>query len=213
MKTIETTARTTEEAIEIALKELDADRGEVEIDVVSRGKTGILGIGGEPACVRVTRLEGSSDEVRVTTEVLRTLISRLGVSVVVNLKQAHGEDLGGPVYDIEGEDSGLLIGRRGDTLKALQFLVRIIVSRLLGTRVNIMLDIEGYQERRFRSLRNLAWSVAQRVVTSGRAITLEPMPANERRIAHLTLADHPQVITQSVGADQDRRVVVQLKDQ
>ena len=195
MQTIETTAKTPEEAIEIALKELDVDRAEVEIDVVSRGKSGILGIGGEPARVRVTVLEMPSDVVTVTTDVLGSLISRLGVDAVVNLKQLEREDLGGPVFDIEGEDSGLLIGRRGETLSALQFLVKFIVSQRLERRVNLMIDVEGYQERRYQSLANLAQRVAQRVVSSGRTIALEPMPANERRIVHLTLSNHPDVTT------------------
>ena len=208
---IETTAKTAEEAIEIALLELDAGRDEVEIDVVSRGKSGILGIGGEPARVRVTLLDQPADVVRVATETLRNLISGMGVSAVVNLKEAEREDLGGPVFEIEGDDSGLLIGRRGETLRALQFVVKVIVGRRLESNVNLMVDVEGYQERRYKALANLAQSVAQRVVSSGRSITLEPMPANERRIIHITLAEHPEVETESTGVGDGRQVVVQYK--
>ena len=211
MQTIETTAKTPEEAIEIALKELDVERAEVEIDVVSRGKSGILGIGSELARVRVTVLEKPSDVVTTTNEVLGKLISLLGVDAVVNLKQTEREDLGGPVFDIEGEDSGLLIGRRGETLSALQFLVKFIVSQRLERRVNLMIDVEGYQDRRYESLANLANRVAQRVVSSGRSIPLEPMPANERRIVHLTLSDRSDVTTESVGTGSARKVMVMLK--
>lgn len=211
MQTIETTAKTPEEAIEIALKELNVERAEVEIDVVSRGKSGILGIRSEPARVRVTVLEKPSDVVTTTNEVLGDLISRLGVDAVVNLKQVEREDLGGPVFDIEGEDSGLLIGRRGETLSALQFLVKFIVSQRLEQRVNLMIDVEGYQDRRYQSLANLAERVAQRVVSSGRSIPLEPMPANERRIVHLTLSDRSDVTTESVGTGSSRKVMVMLK--
>ncbi len=210
-QTIEITAKTAEEAIEIALKELDVDRAEVEIDVVSRGKSGILGIGSELARVRVTVLEKPSDVVTTTNEVLGKLISLLGVDAVVNLKQTEREDLGGPVFDIEGEDSGLLIGRRGETLSALQFLVKFIVSQRLEQRVNLMIDVEGYQDRRYESLANLAERVAQRVVSSGRSIPLEPMPANERRIVHLTLSDRSNVTTESVGTGSARKVMVMLK--
>ena len=94
---IETTAKTKEDAIEIALKELDADRSEVEIDIVSEGKAGILGLGSEPAKVRVTLLEAPNDLVKVTSEVLDSLLSRLEVSVVVNLVQADNSEVGGPV--------------------------------------------------------------------------------------------------------------------
>ena len=211
MKTIEITAKTTDEAIEIALKELDAERGEVEIDVVSRGKSGILGIGSEPARVRVTLLEQTPDVVRVTTEILDNILSKLGVSAVASLVQAESEDLGGPIFEIEGEDSGLLIGRRGETLRALQFMVRFIAGRQLGERVNLMIDVEGYQQRRYDSLANLAQRVAQRVADSRRPITLEPMPPNERRIIHMTLSDHNSVTTESVGMGNDRQVVVRIR--
>ncbi len=209
MKTIETTARTSEEAIELALKELDADRGQVEIDVVSRGKSGILGIGSEPAKVRVTLLDEANDVVTVTTEILQSLISKMGVDAVVRLKQAHNEELDGPVFDIEGDDSGLLIGRRGETLRALQFLVRFIASRKLDQRTNLLVDVEGYQERRYQSLANLAQRVAQRVESSRQAITLEPMPPNERRAVHMALSEHPNVTTESIGDGDSRQVVVQ----
>ena len=211
MTTIEITAKTPEEAIEIALKELDAERGEVEIDVVSRGKSGILGIGSEPARVRVTLLEQTPDIVRVATEILDNILSRLGVSAVSNLVQAESEDLGGPIFEVEGDDSGLLIGRRGETLRALQFMVKFIAGRRLGERVNLMIDVEGYQKRRYDSLANLAQRVAQRVATSRRSITLEPMPPNERRIIHMTLSEHASVTTESTGVGNERQVVVRIR--
>lgn len=212
MTTVERTAKTPDEAIELALKELDADRGEVEIDVVSRGKSGILGIGGEPAKVRVTLIEQPSDVVRIATEVLENLIEKMGVDATVNLKQAYNEEVDGPIIDIDGDDSGLLIGRRGETLRALQFLVSFISAKKLGDRVNLFIDVSGYQERRYETLRNMARQVAGRVTDSDRAITLEPMPPNERRIVHLTLADNPNVTTSSIGRGDDRQVVVEPQD-
>lgn len=209
MPTIEITAKTPEEAIEIALKELDAERDEVEIDVVSHGKAGILGIGSEPAKVKVTLVEQPADVVKETQQVLNSLISAMGVDVIVNLKQAHNEDLGGPVFEIEGEDSGLLIGRRGETLRSLQFLVKFIVSKRLQFRAALSIDVEGYQARRYNSLSNLARRVAQRVLSSGKSITLEPMPANERRIVHVTLAEHSGVTTESIGIGEERQVMIQ----
>ena len=210
---IETKAKTKEEAIEIALKELDVDRGEVEIDVVSVGKSGILGIGSEPARVRVTLLDKPTDLVKATSEVLDSLVSKLGVSVVVSLKQAERPDLGGPVFEIEGDDSGLLIGRRGETLRSLQFLVKVIVGRRLQTRANLMLDVEGYQQRRYETLTTLALKVAQRVATTGRSIPLEPMPPDERRIVHVALAEHAQVTSESTGEGDSRQVVIRPKEE
>ena len=213
MRQIETQAKTADEAIEIALKELGVERGEVEIDVVSRGKTGILGIRSEPARVRVTVLEQAPDVVTATAEVLQSLIAMMGVDVGSRLTQVHDEDLGGPVFEIEGDDSGLLIGRRGETLRALQFLVRFIVSRQLGDRVSLMVDVEGYQERRYASLANMAQRVARRVAGTGQSISLEPMPPNERRAVHVALADHPAVTTESTGMGDSRQVVVHAREE
>ncbi|MDP6070289.1 MAG: RNA-binding cell elongation regulator Jag/EloR [SAR202 cluster bacterium] len=211
MTEITITAKTVDEAIELALKELDAERAKVEIDVVSRGKAGILGIGSEPAKVRVALLDAPSDVATTTTEVLDEIISLLGVDVVTSLTQADKENLGGPAFDIEGDDAGLLIGRRGETLKSLQFLVKYMVSQKLGVNANLQVDVEGYQERRNEALGNMARRVAQRVMDSGNPISLEPMPANERRIVHLTLADHARVTTESAGSGMSRQVVVHLK--
>ena len=209
MREIEISARTVEEAVEIALKELDADRGDVEVDVVSRGKSGILGIGSEPAVVRVSAIESAPDSVTVASDVIQTLIDHLDADVVLTLKQVHNDDLDGPIFEIEGDDAGLLIGRKGETLKTLQFLVRYVVSHKLDERVNLMIDVEGYQQRRHQSLENMARRVARRVSDTGRSITLEPMPANERRIVHLALSDHPRVTTESTGYGDSRQVTVQ----
>ena len=212
MRMIETTAKTPEEAIEIALKELDVERPDVEIDVVSKGKTGILGIGGEPAKVRVTVLEKPPDAVVATTDILQSLISLMDVSATITLVDAEREDVGGPVFDVDGDDSGLLIGSKGETLRALQFLVSFIASRRLGDRVNLFVDVSGYQERRYETLRSLAERNARRVASSGREIILEPMPPNERRIVHMALADDPDVNTVSDGMGDGRRVVIEPID-
>ena len=161
--------------------------------------------------MRVTLIEKPTDLVRVTSDILENLISKMGVSALVSLKNAEREDVGGPVFDIDGDDSGLLIGRQGETLRAIQFLVSFIAGRKLGERANVLVDVAGYQERRRQALTNLAQRVAQRVVATGRPITLEPMPPNERRIIHLALADSPSVATVSTGDGDARQVVVQLE--
>ena len=214
MESIEMTGKTVDEALEIALRELDADRGEVEIDVISRGKSGMFGIGSEPAKIKVTKLLiesndiDSPDIVTVSREVINNLISNMGVNVICNLRQSDSEDIGGPVFEIEGDDSGLLIGRKGETLRSLQFLVRYLVSKKTGQRANLSLDVEGYDERRRQSLSNLANRVSQRVVKTGRSIELEPMNARERRVVHMALSDRDDVFTESSGSGEDRRVVI-----
>ena len=110
--------------------------------------------------MKVTVLDTPNDQVTVSTDIINSLISKMGVSVSVSLKQAENESVGGPVYDIDGDDSGLLIGRRGETLRALQFLVGFMASRKLENRANLLLDVAGYQSRRYESLSNLATKVA-----------------------------------------------------
>ena len=253
MRTIETTGKTPEEAIEAAIDQLGVDRDEVEIDVVSEGRGGLLGIGSEPAVVRVTvaepagepdadndaeeepqpdalagftpfadddddidgyeDLEEEGDEetsevVRVGYDVLSTLLDKMGVSADVYLREPYTGDEEGPVFEIEGDDSGLLIGTRGETLRALQFIVSFLVSRRMGERTNLMVDVEGYQQRRYDSVANLARRVAQRVAQRGRSIPLEPMPPNERRQVHMALADRDDVVTESDGYGDRRKVVI-----
>ena len=162
--------------------------------------------------MRVTLIEQPSDLARVAAEVLEDLIERMDVAASVHLKQAYNEEVDGPMIEVDGEDSGLLIGRRGETLRALQFIVSYICAKRMGERVNLFVDVAGYQERRYNSIRNLARRVAQRVADGGRPITLEPMPPNERRIVHLTLANDPNVTTASVGYGDDRQVVVEPQE-
>ena len=133
------------------------------------------------------------------------------VDAMVTMKQAHNEDLGGPIFEIEGDDAGLLIGRKGDTLKTFQFLVRYIVSQRIDDRAYLMIDVEGYQQRRQQSLENMARRVARRVADTGRPITLEPMSPAERRIVHIALSDHPRVTTESAGYGDSRQVVVMMR--
>ncbi len=256
MQTIETTGKTPEEAIEAALNRLGADRDEVQIVVVSAGRSGVLGIGSEPAIVRVTLLEDAEPEddlederqpaslpvydddddyfdeeldeyddaeeeeeeeeetsevVKVAYEILSTLLINMEVSADVYLKEPDGEDNDGPVFEIEGEDSGLLIGTRGETLHALQFIVGSMVNRKMGERTNLLIDVEGYQQRRYDSVVNLARRVAQTVASRRRSIALEPMRPNERRQVHMALADNSRVYTESEGVADNRRVVIHPK--
>jgi len=208
MEMREVTAKSVEEAIELALKELGAKREEVEVEVLSRGKAGFLGIGAEPARVRVRRLTTTESPASLAMEVMKKLLSAAGVTATATLRSAQDPETGGPIIDIGGDDSGLLIGRRGETLRALQFLVNLLVNKQLEKPVRVGVDVEQYRERRYKALRELALRVAERAASSGRTITLEPMPSAERRIVHLALADHPQVTTQSIGFGNSRKVAI-----
>jgi len=208
MRRIETSGKTVEEAIEIGLNELDVNRAEVEIEVVSKGKTGILGIRSESAKVILTVVEKPTDLVKVATDTLQKLVARMDVSVFVNLINVHNEEIGGPAFEIDGEDAGLLIGRKGQTMRSLQFITAMIASNQLEEQVRIDLDVAGYKSRRYDSLANLAYKVAGQVVDTGSSITLEPMPANERRIIHVTLADDERVSSVSSGRGDSRKVTI-----
>ena len=201
-------ARTVEEAIELALKELDVDRDEAEVEILSRGKAGFLGIGAEPARVRVTKIAGGRNPATLAVETVNRILAAAGVDVVSTLRAANDPSAGGPIIDLSGDDSGLLIGHRGQTLQALQFLVSLIVRTKYGDEIRVVLDVERYRERREASLRDMANKVAARVVQSGRGITLEPMSAADRRIIHTSLTDHPSVTTESIGVGENRKVMV-----
>ena len=216
MEAVIRTAQTVEEAEELALKELGVDRNEVEVEVLSRGKAGFLGIGAEQARVRVTRISettGGGSAASLAIETVNKTLAAVGVNVVSTLRSAHDPEVGGPIIDLNGDDSGLLIGRRGQTLQALQYLVNLIVRKELGEEVRVALDVEGYRQRREASLRDMATKVASRVVQTGRSITLEPMSAADRRIIHVSLTDDPGVSTESAGFGDDRKVTIMPSQQ
>ena len=211
MNTVIRSARSVEEAEELALKELGVDRNEVEVEVLSRGKTGFLGIGAEQARVRVTKISENSaggNSASLAIDVINKTLSAAGVNVVSTVRSAYDPDVRGPIIDINGDDSGLLIGRRGQTLQALQFLVNLIVRNQNGEDVRIAIDIEGYRQRRESSLKDMANKVASRAIQTGRSIVLEPMSAADRRIVHMALSDNSGVSTESVGFGDDRKVTI-----
>jgi spoIIIJ-associated protein len=230
MKELEMSAKTVEEAIKLALEELGTGREEVEVDILSEGSHGIAGIGAEKAKVRVrllkpmpsetnpepTVLEDSKkrDVANSTQNVLKAILEKMGVTASVVLKTEaiiqEAEKTAAPiVFDVESEDMGILIGRRGQTLACLQFITRLIVAQeMKAPTPSIVIDVGGYKQRRHQILEALARRLAEQVATSGSPFTLEPMPAYERRIIHLTLTDHPDVITESTGFGETRKVII-----
>lgn len=203
---VEISGRSVDEAIEVALRELDAEHGEVTIEVLNQGRTGIFGIGSEQARVRITRLSESNPLAVEAIGVVSRLLVKMDVAANARL-QSPGDDEIGPTVDIQGDDSGLLIGKRGETLQALQLLVNLMLAKNERHPL-VVLDVEGYKERRARALGTLASRVADRVTASGTSVTLEPMPASERRIVHMALSEHRGVFTESVGNGSMRRVTV-----
>jgi spoIIIJ-associated protein len=151
-------------------------------------------------------------DVAVAVEVLENLLQMVGLDADVTPRdpETAGDGIGmiQAVLDVDGEDLGLLIGRRGQTLASLQYLLNLICAKKIGKRVAFGVDVDGYRRRREESLVTLARRTASRVRASGRSVTLEPMPPNERRIIHLALADDPDVVTVSIGEGEGRKVAV-----
>ncbi len=152
-----------------------------------------------------------SDITELARGILEALLEMMGVTATVvspARPAGEGEDTAPIVFDIKGDDLGILIGRRGQTLSCLQYIVRLIVGHQTEAWVPIIIDVEGYKQRRYEALQALAWRIAEQVKTGREPFTLEPMSAYERRIIHLALAEHPDVTTQSVGEGEARQVVI-----
>lgn len=207
MEGIEITAATVEQAIEKAEAQLGLSRDQFEVEVVREGKSGISAKG-EEALVKVTPSTPTEKyAVKVVTEILDTLLGLLGVTGKVEVLS----DEIPLALDITGDDLGILIGRRGQTLACLEYITKLIVVGRLKTWLPLSVDVAGYKERRRDSLQRLALYLAEQVKSRRHSITMEPMPADERRIVHLTLADNPDVTTHSTGEGEDRKVVILLR--
>ncbi|MEE8045446.1 MAG: RNA-binding cell elongation regulator Jag/EloR [Dehalococcoidia bacterium] len=150
--------------------------------------------------------EKDEEAEQLVSELLDYFLGAMGVVAETYVRE--DDDEGSMTFEIEGQDAGLLIGRRGETLQALQFLVRMVTNRQLGRKAYVVIDIEDYRERRVQMLRRLARRMAGRVGSSGREDSLEPMSPAERRIVHMALAGHPEVRTESEGEGNQRRVVI-----
>lgn len=205
MSSLETVGRTVEEAVSLALDKLQISRDEAEIEVLEEPGKKLLGLlGGRQARVRVTRRRSPAAEVG---NFLEEVAGAMGLKVTVTSRD-EGSYL---AVEIEGDELGVLIGRRGETLNALQYLANIVATRKGGEHPSIVLDAGGYRKRREESLTRLAHKVSERVRRTGARVALEPMSPHERRIIHMVLQGQPDVYTFSEGEEPYRRVVVCLK--
>jgi len=205
MEQIEITAPTVEQAIRKAEAELGLSREQLQVEVVREGKSGILGMGSREALIKVTPMVApQKDIIREVTQVVQTLLDLLGVSAKLEVVSSEL-----PIsLNIVGDDLGILIGRGGRALASLEYVAKLVVMGRLKTWVPLAIDVGGYRKRRRDSLQKLALYLADQVKSRGRAITMEPMPADERRIIHLALANNPDVTTQSIGEGENRKIVI-----
>jgi len=202
---IEKTGKTVQEAVSVALAELDVDEDKVEIEVLDEGSKGIFGIlGSKSAKVRVTLKETYSD---AAVKFLNDVFEKMDVNVKIDAV----EDDESVMLNIAGEDSGIIIGRRGETLDSLQYLTNLVVNKGKEKHKKVSIDIENYRQKREETLIKLANKLAERVMKYRKNITLEPMSPYERKIIHSTLQDNKHVETFSIGDEPNRKVVIALK--
>lgn len=208
---LEVIAPDVEEAIARGLFELGLEEEDVDIEVLDDGDARE----GRQARVRITvrppEQQPEDETAAAARQILQELLSKMKVRGRVSARwgeTASPNEEAPLILDVQGDDLGLLIGHRGETLASLQYLVRLMVGKKLNKMVNLVVDVEGFKRRREEQLRRLANRLADQAANQGRTISLEPMPPNERRIIHLTLRDHPDVTTQSVGEGRARKVTV-----
>jgi spoIIIJ-associated protein len=219
MKSVETEAKTAEEAIQKACDELGVSREELAVEVLSSGSSGFLGLGAKNAKVRATvkekpaprpaaahaPAETSDKQVAETAKkVLQDLLRLLEIEAAVDLK----EDSERILLNIGGDGSGLLIGRKGQTLDAIEYLINKIVHKDAEDKKRIVVDTENYRFRREDSLVKLAQRLAEKAKRLGRPVTISPMSAHDRRIVHLALQEDKSLRTWSTGTGLYRKVII-----
>lgn len=205
MDEIRKTAKTVEEATAAALAELGVSREEADITVIDEGSKGFLGMfGGKDAVVLVKR---NFQPEREAESFLREIFLTMGliVKIKAELKDKH------LFVELTGDDMGILIGKRGQTLDALQYLVNLVVNKKSPYYISVMLDTENYRQRRRETLESLAFNLAKKVKHTRRNVVLEPMNPYERRIIHSALQNDRYVTTYSEGEEPHRNVVIALK--
>ena len=192
-----------DEAINEGLKELGLSRDEAEIEIIDEGSKGFLGIGGKEACIRIY---GKMSIENRAVKFLSSMVSRICDDVEYDVTK---DNEGRVVITMSGPNMGILIGRHGDTLDALQYLTSLYINKISDEYVKIVLDTENYRAKRKETLVKLARRLGSQVVKSGESITLEPMSPGERRIIHSTLQNNKLIQTVSIGEEPNRRVVIE----
>lgn len=230
MEWLEFKGKTVEEALTNAVTHFGTVSDNIEYDVVERGSEGFLGFGRKPAMIRARVQEKEQEEVVTScekteeivieesvkidlkeqvTEFSEQLFKQMGVNAIIHL--TYDENHHTMYMDLSGEELGMLIGKHGQTLDAIQYLISLYVNRISNTYIRFHLDVENYRERRKATLENLAKSIAYKVKTTNRSVTLEPMNPYERRIIHSALQHDADICTKSEGEEPYRKVVVMLK--
>ncbi|MFD1707836.1 RNA-binding cell elongation regulator Jag/EloR [Siminovitchia sediminis] len=206
MRQVTATGSTVEEAVQSALAQLEKTEDQVDIKVVDEGKRGLFGLfGSRPVVVEVS---AKPDAIESSKQFLQEIIRNMGIEAQIDIVD-HGER--NVMFNISGEKLGLLIGKRGQTLNALQYLTQLVANRYSSHYIRVILNPENYRERREETLTRLAERMAAKAKQLGKPVSLEPMPNYERKIIHTALANNERVETVSKGEEPKRFVVIQPK--
>lgn len=205
MKTVEKAGRNVDEAVDLALKELAASIDDVEVEILEESSKGILGLlMVKQARVKVTLKENSLQRAAI---LLKNIFQTMDLDVTTDISENEKVVF----INLEGPDLGILIGRRGETLDALQYIVNLSVNKNQETRKKIIVDIEGYRSRREKTLEKLALKLADKAKQRGRNVVLEPMSSQERRIIHTALQGRDDIFTFSEGEEPYRKIIISPK--
>jgi spoIIIJ-associated protein len=203
MNYVEKTGKTVDEAITEALIELRTTSDQVEIEIIDKGASGLLGIfSSKIAKVKVTKKMNIND---IAVNFLEDVFSKMKMDVNIDIKLDKNNNMN---IELSGDNMGVLIGKRGQTLDSLQYLISLVVNKNSDQYVRIKLDTENYRDRRRETLENLASNIAYKVRKTGKKFTLEPLNPYERRIIHSTLQNNKYVKTHSEGEEPYRKVII-----
>ena len=206
MDFVEFSAKTVDDAITEACQKLTVTSDKLEYEVVEEGSSGFLGIGAKPAVIKARIKNSVADKAK---EFLKEVFDAMNIVVVIDVK--YDEENRNIDIELSGDEMGVLIGKRGQTLDSLQYLVSLVVNKDEDEYIRVKVDTEDYRKRRKETLENLAKNIAYKVKRSKRSVSLEPMNPYERRIIHSALQNDKYVTTHSEGEEPFRRVVVTLK--
>jgi spoIIIJ-associated protein len=205
MREIQLSAKTEEKAIEEAINKLNVRTAEeLDIEILEKASKGFLGFGSKDAVIKATV---KFNPEKAAKEFLREMFVAMGIIVNIdtNLKDKH------LFINLSGDDMGVLIGKRGQTLDAIQYLTSLVVNKDKEKYTRVVVDAENYRSKREKTLEALAQRLATKVVKTRKSVKLEPMNPYERKVIHATLQNHPKVVTRSEGQDPYRRVMIELK--
>lgn len=205
---IEKTGKTVQEAISAALSELKLSEEDVDIEVIEEGAKGIFGIiGSKVARIKASVKEEESNRCDIASDFIFTILNNMEIDAEICVN----EDDENIVVDVNGDDIGIIIGRRGETMDALQYLTSLVVNKGYEDYKRVILNVENYRQKREETLVKLANRLAEKVIKYKKPVTLEPMNPYERRIIHSSLQGHKYVETYSTGEEPKRKVVIALK--